>query len=47
MTESLEEGEPIVVAEGPVPRLKELQRELESGGVASQIMQPPDCNANA
>ena len=36
-------GDPghVVIAEGPVPRLKELQRELEHGGVHSQMMQPP------
>jgi hypothetical protein len=48
MTDALaQQGEPIIVAEGPVARLKEIQRTLTSNGLSSQIVQPPDCNANA
>jgi len=47
MSAALDSGEPIVVAEGPFAHVKELQRQLESGGVRSEILQPPGCNANA
>ena len=35
-----------VVAQGALPRLKEMRRVLERGGMSAQIVAPPDAKLN-
>jgi hypothetical protein len=39
--------EPLILAQGGVARLQEIQRVLASGGIEAQILNPPGNDANA
>ena len=41
-----DDGAPAILARGPLPQLREMERVLRAAGFAAEVVRPPESNAN-